>query len=121
MKHIVIVGGSIAGITAADALRAGGHDGAITVLSSEQHEPYLRPSLSKSVLGGRESAEDIGMPMTGLDAELVLGTTATGLDPQRRIVHLDGGTAVPYDGLVVATGARTTPYTCAKPCFRRAR
>ena len=51
MKHVAIVGGSLAGISTARALRAQGYDGALTVVGAEPHRPYDRPPLSKEFLG----------------------------------------------------------------------
>nr|WP_030662956.1 FAD-dependent oxidoreductase [Streptomyces cellulosae] len=63
MKRIVVVGGSIAAVTAAQSLRAEGYDGQVTVLSEEPHPPYSRVPLSKGVLAGRESVESALLPL----------------------------------------------------------
>lgn len=106
MKRIVVVGGSIAALTAAQSLRAEGYDGQLTVLSDECHPPYSRVPLSKGVLAGRQSAESALLPPPGEDIAFRTGARAVQLDTRGRLVTTADGTAVPYDGLVVATGAR---------------
>jgi 3-phenylpropionate/trans-cinnamate dioxygenase ferredoxin reductase subunit len=110
LQHIVVVGASLAGLRAAEELRAQGHDGSITMVGDEPHRPYDRPPLSKQVLAGKTPPEAIALvPASGTidDLHLVwhLGTTATGLDLGARTVLLGGGERLPYDGLVIATGA----------------
>ena len=106
MKRVVVVGGSLAGVTAADALRAEGYDGEITIAGDEPRPPYTRPPLSKGVLAGAESAESVQLPPLGDDVSLRLNATAKELDVGGRAVVLDGGERLSFDGLVVATGAR---------------
>ncbi|WP_127817968.1 NAD(P)/FAD-dependent oxidoreductase [Microbacterium sp. CPCC 204701] len=105
-RRIVIVGTSIAGITAAEELRADGFDGTITLIGDETEQPYSKPPLSKAFLAGSETDDDIRLPdLDHLDIDLIAGVAAHGLDRDRRRVLLDGD-EVPYDGLVIATGAR---------------
>jgi 3-phenylpropionate/trans-cinnamate dioxygenase ferredoxin reductase subunit len=105
MRRVVIAGGGLAGQRAAEALRALGHDGPITMLAAERHLPYDRPPLSKAVLAGDDA--DLSLrPATWHrenGVELLTGTPATGLEPGR--VRTPDG-EVPYDDLVIATGAR---------------
>jgi NADPH-dependent 2,4-dienoyl-CoA reductase/sulfur reductase-like enzyme len=105
-QRIVIVGNGISGVTAADTLRAVGHDGDITLVGDESHPAYSRPALSKALL--RDESDRTGhlLPPPGHGAEELLGMRATGLDTDRRVVLLADGEQVPYDGLVVATGCR---------------
>ncbi len=105
MRRIVVVGGSIAAVTAAETLRLEGFDGEVTVVSQESVAPYTRVPLSKAVLGGRENLEDIGLPALSDDIELLLGVQARGLDVERRLLHTNGD-SIPWDGAVLATGAR---------------
>lgn len=111
MNRIVVVGGSIAALTAAQSLRAGGYDGQVTVLSEEPHPPYSRVPLSKGVLAGRETVDSSLLPPPGDDIEFRTGARAVRLDTRGRLVTTADGTAVPYDGLVVATGARARRVT----------
>lgn len=106
MRDIVIVGGSIAAVTAADTLRQFGHEGGITVLSAEKHAPYVRPPLSKAVLKGTEAPETVAIAGAGDDWALRLDARAVGVDPERARVRLEDGEEVPYDGLIIASGAR---------------
>ena len=61
-RSIVIAGGSIAALTAAETLRLAGHDGPITLLSEENHQPYSRVPLSKTVLAGNDPTERAMLP-----------------------------------------------------------
>lgn len=107
MRRIVIVGASLAGLRSAEALRRGGHDTSLTIIGDEAHEPYDRPPLSKGVLTGSVEPAGTALRQHGaLDAEWILGDAAVRLDPSARELHLRSRRVVPYDGLVVATGAR---------------
>ncbi|HWE57022.1 MAG TPA: FAD-dependent oxidoreductase [Acidimicrobiales bacterium] len=115
-QRIVIVGASLAGLRAAENLRSMGHDGPLTLVGEERHRPYDRPPLSKQVLTGKTTAE--GTSLGGdeaLGAEWVLGTQAIGVDLDRRIVHLAGHEDLPFDGLVIATGAAPRLLPLAPP------
>lgn len=115
MKRIVIVGASVAGVAAAEELRRLGFSGSIVLLGAERRSPYDRPPLTKSVLAGQQTAEECALRpedwCDDLGAELRLGTVAAGLDLGRRVIELQAGAPVAFDGLVVATGAfpRTLP------------
>ncbi|MPY45728.1 NAD(P)/FAD-dependent oxidoreductase [Streptomyces phyllanthi] len=104
-----MVGGSLAGVTAVDELRGQGWDGPITLVGDEPWAAYARPPLSKGVLKGTEDAGALVLPESG-EAEVLTGTRATGLDLTARRVRVrnDDGSAddLPYDALVIATGAR---------------
>jgi 3-phenylpropionate/trans-cinnamate dioxygenase ferredoxin reductase component len=110
-RRIVVVGGSLAGLRAAEELRHQGFDGTVTVVGDEIREPYDRPPLSKQVLAGAWPVERTALTvmhpdgLAGLDLDWRLGVRATGLDLTSRRVLLAGGGDVPFDGLVVATGA----------------
>jgi len=109
-ERIVIVGASLSGGTAAASLREGGFDGEIHLLGEESHLPYNRPPLSKGYLRGEERFADQLVHPEGTYAErditLRLGRRAIGIDPQRKIVRLNGGEEIPYDRLLVTTGGR---------------
>ena len=83
--RIVIVGASLAGLRAAEALRDEGFTGSLTLIGDEVHEPYDRPPLSKQVLKGWVPAENTKLPrMRAIDADWRLGVAATGLDRANR-------------------------------------
>ncbi|RPE77850.1 MULTISPECIES: FAD-dependent oxidoreductase [unclassified Frondihabitans] len=108
--RVVVVGASLAGLTAVESLRSGGFSGSITVIGDEPHEPYDRPPLSKQVLLGI-APSGTQLPRTAdLRADWILGVAATGLDPRAQIVHLADGGAVSYDRLLIATGTRARPW-----------
>jgi 3-phenylpropionate/trans-cinnamate dioxygenase ferredoxin reductase subunit len=107
VRDIVVVGASLAGLRAAESLRRHGHDGTITIVGAEPHEPYDRPPLSKQVLAGTKEAGDVFLGVDpALEAELALSTRAEALDINRRRLTLRGGDELHFDGLVLATGAR---------------
>ena len=99
------MGGSIAALTAVERLRMEDFGGRVTVLSDEEVPPYTRVPLSKGVLAGTESIEDVVLAPLADDVDLRLGTAATGLDLGTRTVHTTAG-PVSFDGLVIATGSR---------------
>jgi 3-phenylpropionate/trans-cinnamate dioxygenase ferredoxin reductase component len=117
-RTIVIVGASLAGLRAAETLRREGYDDRVVLVGAEQHLPYDRPPLSKELLAGEWEPDQIALrkqPYDDLGLDLKLGRRATGLDVSGRVVELDGGERLPFDGIVVATGARprTLPGTPA--------
>jgi 3-phenylpropionate/trans-cinnamate dioxygenase ferredoxin reductase subunit len=110
VRTIVIVGASLAGLHAAEALRAEGFDGRLVIVGDESHRPYDRPPLSKAFLLGASAVEDLRLRPPehehALDAEWLLGLRAVALDPRDRAVELSDGTRIVCDGVVIATGAR---------------
>jgi 3-phenylpropionate/trans-cinnamate dioxygenase ferredoxin reductase component len=117
MKHerFVIIGASLAGASAAAALREGGFDGTVELIGAEPQLPYNRPPLSKGYLRGQERFDDqLVNPAdyyTQHDIKLRLGVRVTVVDPKGKVVGLDGGGEVPYDRLLVATGGRNRTLT----------
>jgi NADPH-dependent 2,4-dienoyl-CoA reductase/sulfur reductase-like enzyme len=105
--RIAIVGASLAGLRAAEALRLAGFSGPLTLIGAEAEPPYDRPPLSKTVLSGWLPVEDTTLPrFVPLDAEWRLGVAATGLDLAGRRVQLADGEQVAFDRLLIATGTR---------------
>ncbi|KZF07004.1 MULTISPECIES: NAD(P)/FAD-dependent oxidoreductase [unclassified Rhodococcus (in: high G+C Gram-positive bacteria)] len=102
-RRIVIVGDSIAGCTAARELRARGHRGSIVMIGADADGCYARPPLSKHMLKG-EAAEAETWDLSDLDVTAIVDP-AVSLDATRRIVTTTAGIDVPYDALIVATGA----------------
>lgn len=108
MADFVIVGAGECGARAAFALREKGFDGTITLIGNEDHLPYERPPLSKEALVAGDG------PKLVADAEryaaagiaVLCGRPVIEIDRTARRVLLGDGTAVPYDKLLLATGAR---------------
>jgi len=105
----VVVGSSLAGLRACEALRTEGFTGTITVVCAERHLPYDRPPLSKRYLSGEWDVDHIVLRkpevLATLDLTFRLGAAAVALDTAARTVALSDGAVVPYQGLVIATGA----------------
>jgi len=109
--RIVIVGASLAGLRAAEALREKGFEGSLTIIGDEPHEPYDRPPLSKQVLKGWVPANHTKLPrLRRVDADWRLGVAAVGLDRFTHVVKLANGEEVEYDRLLIATGTRARPW-----------
>ena len=109
--RIVIVGASLAGLRAAEALREKGFEGSLTIVGDEPHEPYDRPPLSKQVLKGWVPADHTKLPrLRRVDADWKLGVAAVGLDRIKSVVNLGNGEEVGYDRLLIATGTRARPW-----------
>ncbi|MEU9238829.1 FAD-dependent oxidoreductase [Streptomyces sp. NPDC048385] len=115
--RIVVAGASMAGLRAAEQLRAAGWAGAITLVGDEPHMPYNRPPLSKEVLAGRAPFESLAFrPRASVsDVEWRLGRKVVAAELDERTVRLDDGTELTYDGLVVATGMRPRRLNCPGP------
>lgn len=106
---IVIAGGGLAAVRAAQALRDLGWQGGIVVVSEEHEPPYDRPPLSKDYLLGSASDEDIRLlsdeAIGDLGVDLRLGERAVGLELEPGRLLTAGGSAIDFDRLIVATGA----------------
>jgi NADPH-dependent 2,4-dienoyl-CoA reductase/sulfur reductase-like enzyme len=111
LDHVVVVGASLAGVRGCGGLRSNGYEGAITLVSNEVHQPYDRPPLSKKILAGEWEPDRIALmregELEGLDVQQRFGVAAAGLSLSERSVSLDDGATVPFDGLLIATGAAT--------------
>lgn len=112
-RTVVIVGSSVAGVRTARALRTQEFDGHIVLIGKETELPYDKPPLSKQFLAGAWDEDRVRLlTADGAEAagiELGLGSAAERLDVADRKVVLANGTRVPYDVLVVATGADARP------------
>ncbi|PXY18809.1 NAD(P)/FAD-dependent oxidoreductase [Prauserella muralis] len=107
--RVVVVGAGHAGVQVADALRTHGHRGCLTIVGDEPVLPYQRPPLSKEHLAPAEGVAALPLRAERHFAEhritLLTGVTVTALDRRARTVALSDGGDVPYDALVLATGA----------------
>ena len=105
----IIVGGGAAGFAAAETLRREGFAGAITMLSNDGAMPVDRPNLSKDYLAG--NAPEDWLPLRGEEyyqdagIDLRLNTEVSAIDPKTRSVRLGNGDKLPFDRLLLATGA----------------
>jgi NADPH-dependent 2,4-dienoyl-CoA reductase/sulfur reductase-like enzyme len=109
MRRIAVIGASLAGVHAAEALRNRGFTGDLTLVSAEATVPYDRPPLSKELLTTGKAPEELALrPASWYEAQgitLRLGSTACGLDIDHGTVLLSDGVRLGFDGLVIATGA----------------
>ncbi|MGH3095407.1 MAG: NAD(P)/FAD-dependent oxidoreductase [Streptosporangiales bacterium] len=105
----VIVGASLAGARAAQALRKEGFDGQVVLIGDEDERPYERPPLSKEYLQGRAERESIYVHPESWYADngvdLRLGTQVTAVDPGAHEVALGDGDRLGYSKLLLSTGA----------------
>ncbi|KFF98895.1 pyridine nucleotide-disulfide oxidoreductase [Streptomyces scabiei] len=109
MDRVVVVGAGQAGVQVADSLRAGGFEGAVTLLGEETALPYQRPPLSKDYLA--PDGDPAPLPLrsaaffdrNGIDFRP--GMRVAAIDRTSRAVALDDGRTLPYTALVLATGA----------------
>lgn len=114
VKTFAIVGASLAGAKAAEALREEGFDGRVVLIGGEPERPYERPPLSKDYLRGESEREKVFVHEAGFYAdqeiELRVGEKALALDLDSREVALDSGERLGFDRLLLATGARPVPF-----------
>jgi NADPH-dependent 2,4-dienoyl-CoA reductase/sulfur reductase-like enzyme len=103
-RRVVVAGAGMAGVQTAVALREQGFTGTVSLIGAEPHQPYDRPPLSKAVLLGKAEGSAFDVDFEALGIELRLGCEVLGLRPGDHELDTEDG-AVPYDVLVVATGA----------------
>ena len=105
----LIVGASLGGAKAAEALRAAGYDGRVVLIGTETELPYERPPLSKGYLQGKAERDTIYVHprqwYADADIDLRLGVTATGVDRAAHEVVLDDGSRIGYAKLLLTTGS----------------
>ena len=108
VRDVVIVGAGAAGTAAAEMLRRCGFEGRVTVVDEESDSPYDRPNLSKDYLAGNAPEEWIPLRPPKFYAEHridIIRGRATRLDLPGHRLELDGRDPLPYDALLLATGA----------------
>lgn len=106
---IVIAGAGQAGARAAEAMRAAGFTGSITLVGAESHLPYERPQLSKELLLGTQDSANFIKPASAwgeLGIDLVLGAAVSDFDPATGLATLSDGRTLPCDRLLITTGTR---------------
>ncbi|WP_157157034.1 NAD(P)/FAD-dependent oxidoreductase [Diaminobutyricimonas sp. LJ205] len=109
VASFVIIGGGLAGASAAGTLRKEGFDGDIRLLAAEPHLPYIRPPLSKEYFLGKAERDSVFVHPAAWyaehDIDVDAATKVTAIDPPAHRVSLDDGSSVRYDRLLLATGA----------------
>jgi 3-phenylpropionate/trans-cinnamate dioxygenase ferredoxin reductase subunit len=109
-RTVVIVGAGLAGARTAETLRAEGFDGRVLLVGDEPIGPYERPALSKEFLAGTRDEASLQLRKPSFwdehGIELVLGTHVEEVDAAARTVRTSRGMTLPFDELVLATGAR---------------
>jgi NADPH-dependent 2,4-dienoyl-CoA reductase/sulfur reductase-like enzyme len=112
-RHVVVVGASLAGLRACEALRQQGFTGRVTLVGDEPDAPYNRPPLSKKFLAGAWGEDRLVLrrqdDFAPLDLTQRYGVAAVGLDTGSKVVRLADSGELAYDAVVIATGcaART--------------
>lgn len=110
MSAVVIAGAGQAGLQVAVSLRAGGFDGRVVLVGEEPRLPYQRPPLSKAYLKADAATDSLLLkPEAFYEANAIetrLGTRVAAIDRAARTVALSDGGRLPYERLVLATGAR---------------
>ncbi len=108
-QTFVIIGASLAGAKAAQALRERGFDGRVVLVGTESDLPYERPPLTKDYLRGESEREKAYVHPAQFypdnQIELILGTTVTGIDPGASKITLQDGTEISYDKVLLTTGS----------------
>ncbi|MGJ7483792.1 NAD(P)/FAD-dependent oxidoreductase [Variovorax sp. LT2P21] len=114
-KTLVIVGASYAGVQLAATAREIGFEEPITILGDERHAPYQRPPLSKGLLTGKTTLDQLQLRgpdfFTQNRIDLQLGQRAAAVDAGARTVTLADGRTLDYGWLALTTGARCRPFT----------
>ena len=114
-SSVVVIGAGAAGLAAVDTLRKEGYGGPITLIGAEAHLPVDRPNLSKDYLAGSMPEDWLWvMPQDYFEQhqiDLISGVAVTAIDTAQKRVQLGDGRALPYDALLLATGAEAVRLT----------
>ena len=107
-RTIAVVGASLAGLRAAQELRAQGYEDDLVMVGAEPHIPYDRPPLSKDYLRGSIGAADLELAeqsdIDELEARWHLGVAAERLDLTAGRITLATGEQIAAESVVIATG-----------------
>lgn len=113
---VVIVGAGHAGIEVADSLRSNGHTGPVTIISDEDCLPYQRPPLSKEHTSAASAPQPLLLRgeqwFETNQVEFLRGKVVHSINRRARRISLGDGTNLPYDFLVLATGAAPRTLEC---------
>lgn len=117
--HLVILGGGVAGYSAADTIRGAGFEGAVTLVSAEADLPYDRTYLSKAYLQGKKADPDVlfkpAEHYRNLGIDLHFGDPVTAVDLDQKRLTFASGEQLSFDQLLIATGAE--PIRLSGPGF----
>ena len=103
-ESIAIIGAGATGFTAAKTLREKGFTGTVTLIGDEHAQPYRRPAVSKELLAGTKTIEQVLLGALADEIDFRHGDTAVSISADE--VVLDSGDRVPFDALLLATGSR---------------
>lgn len=110
INRVIIIGAGQAGGETAQRLRQGGFKGDVTLIGEEPYAPYQRPPLSKAYLKGELGMDRLLLRPAAVYAEeniaLLSRVRAVWIDRANKKVRIEGGRELPYDALVLATGAK---------------
>lgn len=112
LERVVIVGNGVAGMGVAEALRRGSDSLQIDIVGNEPFAFYNRMGIGRLVYDGAGLEALTLVPPDWPERQRIgvhRGQVAVRIDREQRLLHLHGGPALPYDRLVIATGARSTP------------
>lgn len=107
--NYVIIGNSVAAVGCIEGIRKTDREGSVTVVSDEPYHVYSRPLISYLLYGKTDFERMKYRPDSFYrdnGVTLLTGKTASAIDPVKKEVTLEGGTVLPYDKLLVATGSR---------------
>ncbi len=104
----VLIGGGVAAVEAAKAIRQRNKTARVTIVSGEDHYPYNRPALSDVVADGLSFAnllleEEAFYADSHL--EVKMGREVVAVDTAKKVVRLADGEELPYTRLLLAMGA----------------
>jgi 3-phenylpropionate/trans-cinnamate dioxygenase ferredoxin reductase subunit len=106
---IVIVGSGPGGLATARAYREHGGSAPVTLIGEEQLLPYRRPPLTKEFMRGELTGAELTLEhrrwFDDHDVRLLQGSRVLAIDPQRRLVSVDGGNLLEAASIVLATGS----------------
>lgn len=109
--ELLVIGGGPAGLAAARGYRGAGGQGPVAIIADEHRMPYKRPPLTKELLRGGISEDELGLEdeqwLAENQVDLICGR-AIALDPLAHQVELSGARTITYARCVLATGAEPT-------------
>ncbi len=116
VEQAVIIGAGQAGVQGAQSLRQAGFKGRIVLVGDEPQAPYQRPPLSKAYLQGTLGADRLALKPDAFFAQneidLRLGVRIAAIDRRAGRLETLTGEAIPFDRLLIATGAPPRQLDC---------